>query len=86
LEDRIDSLSWSAQLLGEGKAMPTLQHPCSSTWLPSNGIEKPYARHTADTSNGPALSYSSPWPWALALAISITIWLGAAWLIWTFAK
>jgi hypothetical protein len=70
-----------------GKAMPTLQHPCSTTWLPSNGIEKPrYARNAADTSKGPALSYSSPWPWALALAISITIWLGAAWLIWTFAK
>jgi hypothetical protein len=65
--------------------MPTLQHPCSSTWLPSSGIEKPYARRTADTANGPALSYSSPWPWALALAISITIWLGAAWLVWTFA-
>src|SRR6266702_8864456 len=54
------------QLIGEGKAMPTLQHPCSSTWLPSNGIEKPrFARNAADASKGPALSYSSPWPWAL---------------------
>jgi hypothetical protein len=54
--------------------------------LPSNGIKKPhFARSAADASNGPALSYSSPWPWALALAISVTIWLGAAWLIWAFA-
>jgi hypothetical protein len=67
--------------------MSTLQHPCSTAWLPSGGIEKPlYARNGAETPNAPALNYSSPWPWALALAISITIWLGAAWLIWTFAK
>jgi hypothetical protein len=66
--------------------MSTVQHPYPPVWLPSNGIEKPhFTRIAADASNGPALSYSSPWPWALALAISVTIWLAAAWLIWAFA-
>lgn len=67
--------------------MSTAQQPCSTAWLPSNGTEKPhYSRNAAEASNGPALSYSSPWPWALALSISIMIWLAAAWLFLTFTN
>jgi len=62
-----------------------MQHQCPVAWLPPGGIEKPFyaLAGVAETPDGPALNYSSPWPWALALAISITIWLAAAWLVWT---
>jgi hypothetical protein len=67
--------------------MSTLRHQCSTTWFPAGSIESPHYTRVAaaDATNRPALRYSSPWPWALALTISVTIWLGAGWLIWTFA-
>jgi hypothetical protein len=68
----------------QGRAMSTLKHHRSVTWLTPCDIEKSQydLRGVAKTPISQALNYY--WPWALALAISGTIWLAIAWLIWTF--